>query len=136
MASKYNVAGFTMGSVACPLCGNIFPLETNRNVTHARCKVCGLACAPCPISEFELTAFDAEEVAMAASHIDEQIRMRSRQTFGKVGGDNRVIEEAFCEKCNMFRPCHTFAQQTRSADEGQTIFFQCTVCKSEWSQNS
>ncbi|CCW61204.1 unnamed protein product [Phytomonas sp. EM1] len=50
--------------------------------------------------------------------------------------DNRVIEEALCEGCGEHRPCKTFARQTRSADEGQTIFFQCTVCKLEWQQNS
>jgi DNA-directed RNA polymerase subunit M/transcription elongation factor TFIIS len=50
--------------------------------------------------------------------------------------DNRVVEEAFCERCNAFRRCFTFAQQTRSADEGQTIFYTCTVCRTEWSSNS
>ncbi|CAG9583961.1 RNA_polymerase_I_subunit_RPA12 [Leishmania major strain Friedlin] len=50
--------------------------------------------------------------------------------------DNRIIEEAFCEMCGVHRPCKTFARQTRSADEGQTIFFQCTKCSSEWQQNS
>lgn len=50
--------------------------------------------------------------------------------------DNRIIEEAFCEKCGVHRPCKSFARQTRSADEGQTIFYQCTICSSEWQQNS
>ncbi|KAL7707528.1 DNA-directed RNA polymerase I subunit [Lotmaria passim] len=55
---------------------------------------------------------------------------------GQMEVDNRVIEDAFCETCGVHRPCKTFARQTRSADEGQTIFFQCTKCGSEWQQNS
>lgn len=95
--------------------------------------------------------FTEAEVSAAVEHI--------RQTLGGAAGavssssaaggapvgarragttevDNRIIEEAFCETCGMHRPCKTFARQTRSADEGQTIFFQCTKCGSEWQQNS
>ncbi|KAG5490571.1 hypothetical protein JKF63_00691 [Porcisia hertigi] len=58
------------------------------------------------------------------------------QRIGNTEVDNRIIEEAFCETCGVHTLCKTFARQTRSADEGQTIFFQCTKCGSEWQQNS
>ena len=50
--------------------------------------------------------------------------------------DQRAIEEALCEHCNKVQECYTYAQQTRGADEGQTIFFQCKTCKNEWSLSS
>ncbi|KPI84149.1 putative DNA-directed RNA polymerase I subunit [Leptomonas seymouri] len=95
--------------------------------------------------------FTEREVALAAQHIrdvlgDEPVCGATSSTAGAKGGitkragqmevDNRVIEDAFCETCGVHRPCKTFARQTRSADEGQTIFFQCTKCGSEWQQNS
>ncbi|CAD2212957.1 Transcription factor S-II (TFIIS), putative [Angomonas deanei] len=55
---------------------------------------------------------------------------------GEVAVDNRVLEEAYCEKCGDMRSCRSYARQIRSADEGQTIFYQCTTCKSEWQHNS
>jgi DNA-directed RNA polymerase I subunit RPA12 len=97
--------------------------------------------------------FTEKEVTLAMQHIesllgDELVNGASTSSAAgvKAGGitkragqmevDNRVIEDAFCETCGVHRPCKTFARQTRSADEGQTIFFQCTKCGSEWQQNS
>lgn len=96
--------------------------------------------------------FTEKEVALAAQYIKDTLGdevetgVPSSTAAGAKGGiakragqtevDNRVIEDAFCETCGVHRPCKTFARQTRSADEGQTIFFQCTKCNSEWQQNS
>lgn len=58
------------------------------------------------------------------------------KTAGVTEVDNRVLEETFCEHCGKHTLCRSFARQTRSADEGQTIFFQCSICRSEWQHNS
>ncbi|CAJ1015341.1 Transcription factor S-II (TFIIS), putative [Leishmania lindenbergi] len=107
----------------------------------------------CSLDTSAALFFTEKEVGAAVEHI--------RQTLGDTAGaggssffgaapgptggvtragvtevDNRIIEESFCETCGIHRSCKTFARQTRSADEGQTIFFQCTECGSEWQQNS
>eukprot|EP01129_Flabellula_baltica_P000385 TRINITY_DN10407_c0_g1_i1.p1 TRINITY_DN10407_c0_g1~~TRINITY_DN10407_c0_g1_i1.p1 ORF type:complete len:121 (-),score=26.44 TRINITY_DN10407_c0_g1_i1:39-401(-) len=40
-----------------------------------------------------------------------------------------------CEKCNGIELLFNTAQ-LRSADEGQTIFYECTACHHTWAQNS
>ncbi|KPA81456.1 putative DNA-directed RNA polymerase I subunit [Leptomonas pyrrhocoris] len=95
--------------------------------------------------------FTEKEVALATQYLHDSLgdELVGGATSSKAGAkgnvtkragqtevDNRVIEDAFCETCGVHRPCKTFARQTRSADEGQTIFFQCSKCGSEWQQNS
>jgi DNA-directed RNA polymerase subunit M/transcription elongation factor TFIIS len=87
-------------------------------------------------SDEELFAFAEADVTAAAAAVASALGSLSPSAASQTTKDNRVIEEAFCERCNTHRPCRTFARQTRSADEGQTIFLTCTVCKSEWSLNS
>lgn len=95
--------------------------------------------------------FTEKEVALATKYIQDTLgevlgssaaasSTGGKSAFAKRAGqtevDNRIIEDAFCETCGEHRPCKSFARQTRGADEGQTIFFQCTKCGSEWQQNS
>jgi len=40
-----------------------------------------------------------------------------------------------CEDCGGTDISYT-SKQTRSADEGQTIFYECVACKHCWQQNS
>ncbi|CAM73150.1 transcription factor S-II-like protein [Leishmania infantum JPCM5] len=101
----------------------------------------------CSLDTSAALFFTEKEVTAAVEYIRQTLGGTSPfgAAPGAVGGaksagitevDNRIIEEAFCETCGVHRPCKTFARQTRSADEGQTIFFQCTKCSSEWQQNS
>eukprot|EP00758_Cryptobia_borreli_P006642 Tbor_TRINITY_DN5187_c4_g1::TRINITY_DN5187_c4_g1_i1::g.25587::m.25587/K03000/RPA12, ZNRD1; DNA-directed RNA polymerase I subunit RPA12 len=131
--STYNDHKFVMGTLACPVCGFLLPLTTSRS-QHSRCRHCSMDIGPSttssdpPINIYELMTLH-EDLSATMDNGNEAIGTSK-------GNDNRVIEEAFCEKCNLFRPCHSYARQTRGADEGQTIFFECTVCKSEWTLNS
>ncbi|KAG5464265.1 hypothetical protein LSCM1_00446 [Leishmania martiniquensis] len=113
---------------------------------HTNAKVCAL-------NTSAALFFTETEVSAAVEHIRQALgdaaSAGASPPFGSAPGtaggatragitevDDRIIEEAFCETCGSHRPCKTFARQTRSADEGQTIFFQCTKCNSEWQQNS
>mmetsp|Transcript_38353 Transcript_38353/g.44679 ORF Transcript_38353/g.44679 Transcript_38353/m.44679 type:complete len:143 (+) Transcript_38353:191-619(+) len=134
--ARLEVGLFSMGTTACPVCGFLFSLTTDccgaRGLT---CRHCRTFCQPAQISDDAVLTFSAADVSMAV-HAIAAISMQRGQSTSTVDVDNRVIEEAFCDRCNAHRPCRTFARQTRSADEGQTIFLTCTVCKSEWSLNS
>jgi DNA-directed RNA polymerase subunit M/transcription elongation factor TFIIS len=46
------------------------------------------------------------------------------------------IEEGVveCEKCGS-KKTFSYQRQTRSADEGFTLFVTCTVCKTSWREN-
>lgn len=85
------------------------------------------------------TIFSSESLDAAEKSMQQRLQSLTSLT-GKTAGvtevDNRVLEETFCEHCGKHTPCRSFARQTRSADEGQTIFFQCEVCRSEWQHNS
>jgi DNA-directed RNA polymerase subunit M/transcription elongation factor TFIIS len=52
--------------------------------------------------------------------------------------DTRQTEDCLCEKCGVVRKCYTHALQIRGADEGQTIFYECSApkCGHKWSLNS
>lgn len=127
---------FVMGSVFCPTCGFLFSLTTDRSSRQVVCHHCLQHSSGVAKTDDELFAFAPSDVAMAAEAIEAVLASLAPSVASQTAKDNRVIEEAFCERCNTHRPCRTFARQTRSADEGQTIFLTCTVCKSEWSLNS
>lgn len=44
--------------------------------------------------------------------------------------------EKFCGKCNKLTEQTYFTAQLRSADEGQTVFYRCTECHIQTSENS
>lgn len=44
--------------------------------------------------------------------------------------------EKFCGKCNLLTVQTYFTAQLRSADEGQTVFYRCTKCLIQTSENS
>eukprot|EP00667_Euglena_gracilis_P017847 EG_transcript_18879 len=50
--------------------------------------------------------------------------------------DHRSMTLAFCEKCWKSTRCYTDSLQTRSADEGLTTFYSCSVCKYNWLEYS
>ncbi|EAN90661.1 putative DNA-directed RNA polymerase I subunit [Trypanosoma cruzi] len=83
--------------------------------------------------------FTPKEVRAAQAEVM-MARAKAGTTVGTAVGsthvDNRVLEEAFCGTCGVHRQCKVFARQIRSADEGQTIFYQCITCNAEWQLNS
>ncbi|EKX38496.1 DNA-directed RNA polymerase I subunit, RPA12 [Guillardia theta CCMP2712] len=49
--------------------------------------------------------------------------------------DGRATVEENCPKCNNHEAKYSTLQM-RSADEGQTIFYECTKCGHVWSVNA
>lgn len=44
--------------------------------------------------------------------------------------------EKYCNRCSMLTVQTYFTAQLRSADEGQTVFYRCTKCLIQTSENS
>lgn len=44
--------------------------------------------------------------------------------------------EKYCSRCSALTEQTYFTAQLRSADEGQTVFYRCTICLIQTSENS
>ncbi|CCW69214.1 unnamed protein product [Phytomonas sp. Hart1] len=153
---------YTLGTLSCAVCGQAFPINSCARMSmscgacgtlHQAAETAGSHASSTTLSStsalyaaarlFTQDAVDAVMRWMEASQEEDAsgttaagASTQGKPRVGTTEVDNRVIEEALCETCGVHRPCKSFARQTRGADEGQTIFYQCTVCKSEWQQNS
>lgn len=55
------------------------------------------------------------------------------------GGDDRetrAIDDAYCQHCQKTTPCYGYGVQSRGADEGQTMHYECSVCRHKWTLNT
>ncbi|KAK7200500.1 DNA-directed RNA polymerase I subunit [Novymonas esmeraldas] len=134
----------------CSWCGTLHEPGTysafqhRHRTAHGKSAGVNVSNKTCALNTSAALFFTTAEIDAAAHHISQTLGVSSPSSeaagqtkrVGITEVDNRIIEDAFCETCGTHRPCKTFARQTRSADEGQTIFFQCTTCNSEWQQNS
>lgn len=48
----------------------------------------------------------------------------------------RATEDAYCAKCQTTTSCFSYGVQSRGADEGQTMHYECTVCRAKWTLNT
>lgn len=70
-----------------------------------------------------------------------EMLVRSSATAGDDAGDDatkararQTVEEP-CPQCGH-RKLEFYTMQLRSADEGQTVFYECLKCKHKWSVNN
>eukprot|EP00800_Vazella_pourtalesii_P015854 TRINITY_DN4381_c0_g1_i1.p1 TRINITY_DN4381_c0_g1~~TRINITY_DN4381_c0_g1_i1.p1 ORF type:complete len:117 (-),score=19.69 TRINITY_DN4381_c0_g1_i1:58-408(-) len=95
----------------CPVCGSVLPLVTDGPV---------LSCLVCkhkiPVKLLE----SVEEHSV--HHCSDSTQAKLADMAESMSEVDRV-----CSKCGNSRMSY-FTQQTRSADEGQTVFYKCTSC--------
>ncbi|ESL08865.1 DNA-directed RNA polymerase [Trypanosoma rangeli SC58] len=152
MSASATARVLSMGSTCCASCGAWMSQQGSLSSSSAAmwCQQCGIhnndnsgihepytcdarnnTAAALLFAPEEIRAAQAE-VLMARAKTDRTVEV----AVGSTHVDNRVLEEAFCDTCGVHRQCKVFARQIRSADEGQTIFYQCTMCNAEWQLNS
>ncbi|RNE99267.1 DNA-directed RNA polymerase [Trypanosoma conorhini] len=142
----------SMGSACCASCGAWMPQQRGSPSSSPAmwCQQCGThnynnsgIHGPYTCDARNNTAaallFTPEEIRAAQAEVLTALAktdITAEMAVGNTHVDNRVLEEAFCDTCGVHRQCKVFARQIRSADEGQTIFYQCTKCNAEWQLNS
>ncbi|XP_048773527.1 DNA-directed RNA polymerase I subunit RPA12-like isoform X2 [Ostrea edulis] len=101
----------------CPTCGTILPLPGIED--FVTCKLCG----------FKINVREFDGVNIVSSIVFN--RPETLQTSNE-DGESPVgpLADRKCSKCGNEKMIYT-TRQTRSADEGQTVFFTCPNCNSQ-----
>lgn len=93
-----------------------------------RCKLCAWEC---PMEDF---AASFEIVTESAPRAPPAWIMQEDMREDDVNKRRARVDEA-CQKCNH-EWTYFYTMQMRSADEGQTVFYECPKCSHRWSQNN
>ena len=75
------------------------------------------------------------KVMIFSRYAEERRRDWTQEGFAQ-DNDTRPTQEAFCKNCNTPRLCWYQTAQLRSADEGQTVMLQCTICQAKWREDT
>ena len=100
----------------CSFCGTLVPIKSNS----------GLVCPLCKESFNRESIFHSEKTI----HL-----IADEERNSKYVKSERVLIKEKCPECGHEGLFFTTAQ-IRSADEGQTIFYECSKCKYKFQQNA
>ncbi|XP_061188196.1 DNA-directed RNA polymerase I subunit RPA12-like [Saccostrea echinata] len=101
----------------CPTCGTILPLPGMED--YVTCKLCGF--------KINVREFDGVKITSSIVFNRPEILLPETEE-GEVSSG--PLADRKCSKCGNEKMIYT-TRQTRSADEGQTVFFTCPNCKSQ-----
>eukprot|EP00699_Malawimonas_sp_californiana_P001668 EC715979.1.p2 GENE.EC715979.1~~EC715979.1.p2 ORF type:complete len:119 (+),score=14.72 EC715979.1:52-408(+) len=108
----------------CPDCGCL--LDVPGYVEYITCNLCGYSCQA---AEFEKTTIVTRSVN--PDHLAKSAVVASGT---EKKNTNALINEE-CMKCHAKQVSFT-TMQLRSADEGQTVFYNCLKCGHKWNVNA
>lgn len=108
----------------CTRCGSVLPLPTFLvESQQIACPICNLT--------VKATVFNGVNTFTRIHFNERDSASRKRRQFNAEG----PIIERICAKCGHDKQ-YFATLQTRSADEGQTIFYTCLKCGAKENENS
>jgi DNA-directed RNA polymerase I subunit RPA12 len=114
----------------CVSCGSILPLPLSIDTSsEIECRVCN--------NKISVHQFDGITNTTRIVFNSRDLIVKSKSNNNKTNSSTSEgpIVERKCSKCGHDR--QTFATlQTRSADEGQTVFYTCVKCGAQENENS
>jgi DNA-directed RNA polymerase I subunit RPA12 len=113
----------------CVSCGSILPLPLSIDISsEIECRVCN--------NKISVDQFDGitNTTTIVFNSRDLITKSKSNNKTNSSTSEGPIVERK-CSKCGHER--QTFATlQTRSADEGQTVFYTCLKCGAQENENS
>ncbi len=121
MKMAANESSFHADANFCSQCGSILALPSQENYIH--CKICK--------HKHLLSSFKSLEIHSSKCYNEEKISLAksmSLKNFEKEIEQSGPVTKRKCSNCGNDKMTY-ITRQTRSTDEGQTVFFTCPKCK-------
>lgn len=118
---EMNNTTFDCDANFCVTCGALLPLPDQSE--FLRCKACGSMIDVKKLEGIKIYSFKKynQDKLKSAEELERLRHMESAAT------DNGPVVKRQCPKCQHKKMTYT-TRQTRSADEGQTVFYTCLKC--------
>lgn len=110
----------------CDLCGTLLSLNSTK---YAQCPLCGSKRDVKGIAGREISYTVTAENIRRELGIKQLINPDGIYREEKQERDKGTISGKKCENCGHDQVIIVSRQQTRSADEGETTFYECLKCK-------
>ncbi|TNV71030.1 hypothetical protein FGO68_gene11530 [Halteria grandinella] len=123
--SVQNLIPFHTSAVFCSNCGMMLALESHTPV--ATCRFCR--------HQTQLRDLVDTEVVTKKELTQRKEWMENSQTEQKKQKVTKVVVEEDCPECDS-KQMYYETRQMRSADEGQTVFYECVKCGHKFSVNT
>lgn len=117
-----NEFSFSCDPNFCSVCGSILPLPVTGSDVLS-CKLCSTSISVDSLEGIVIHSFKKFNQHKLKSS-DEMERMKEMEESATNHGP---VVKRECSKCHHKKMTYT-TRQTRSADEGQTVFFTCIKC--------
>lgn len=97
------------------------------------CETCNFRCSYAELGSLESTSYcEAQDPPAWVRRANQEEGEKSED---ENAGPIRATVEEPCPKC-LHPQLNFYTMQMRSADEGQTVFYECTKCQHKFSQNN
>ncbi|KAG0447712.1 hypothetical protein HPP92_028182 [Vanilla planifolia] len=114
----------------CSMCGTLLSLKSPK---FAECPLCGFKRFACEIEGKEIQYTITAEDIRRELKIEPFVILESAQVEEE--NVKRAVVNESCPQCNNPQ-LEYYTKQLRSADEGQTVFYECSKCGYKYSLNT
>ena len=121
---------FNRPSTFCEECGELLDFEIINNY-NVKCQKCG---GETPLENIKNHFIESEEKFESSKLWMNKLK-NTEDKLRKEQKIKKTIIDEVCPKCGHGQ-LYYFVRQTRSADEGSTIFYECIKCHYNFNQNN